>query len=106
MRGLAEERGLAFGTYEELWRWSVSDLDGFWSAVWEFFEVLSSRPYEQVLSSRAMPGAVWFSGSRVNYAEHLLRREAAAAPGETAIVHSSELRPLARMSWSELGGAV
>jgi len=106
MRRLADERGLSFATYEELWRWSVRDLDGFWSAVWEFFDVHATQPYERVVDSRAMPGAVWFRGSRVNYAEHLLRHERRAAPGETALVHSSELRPLATTSWQELGAAV
>ncbi len=106
MRRLAAERGLSFATYEELWRWSVRDLDGFWSAVWDFFGVHSVQPYERVVDSRAMPGAVWFRGSRVNYAEHLLRHERRAAPGEAALVHSSELRPLATMSWHELGAAV
>jgi acetoacetyl-CoA synthetase len=106
MRRLADERGLSFGTYEELWRWSVSDLDGFWSAVWDFYEVESARPYERVVNTHAMPGAVWFRGSLVNYAEHMLRHERRAAQGETALVHSSELRPLARMSWQELGAAV
>jgi acetoacetyl-CoA synthetase len=106
MRWLAAERGRSFTTYEELRRWSVSDLDGFWCAVWEFFEVHSTQPYERVLSSREMPGAVWFAGSRVNYAEHLLRHERVAAPDEAALVHSSELRPLARMTWHELGGTV
>ena len=106
MRRLADERGLSFATYEELWRWSVRDLDGFWSAVWEFFDVHSTQPYERVVDSRAMPGAVWFRGSRVNYAEHLLRHERRAAPGEAALVHSSELRPLATTSWHELGAAV
>jgi acetoacetyl-CoA synthetase len=106
LRWLAAERGHAFANYDELWRWSVTDLDGFWAAVWDFFEVRSTTPYERVVSSREMPGAMWFEGSRVNYAEHLLRHESAAAPGEAAIVHSSELRPLARMSWHELGGAV
>jgi len=106
MRRLTDERGLSFATYEELWQWSVRDLDGFWSAVWDFFEVHSTQPYERVVDSRAMPGAVWFRGSRVNYAEHLLRHERRAAPGEAALVHSSELRPLAKMSWQELGGAV
>ncbi|GAC1572658.1 MAG: acetoacetate--CoA ligase [Candidatus Elarobacter sp.] len=106
MRRLADERGLTFATYEELWRWSVTDLEGFWSAVWEFYEVESSEPYERVLDTRAMPGAVWFRGSRVNYAEHMLRHERLAAPGETALVHSSELRPLAHMTWHELGAAV
>ena len=106
MRRIADERGLSFASYEELWRWSVRDLDGFWSAVWEFFDVHATQPYERVVDSRAMPGAVWFRGSRVNYAEHLLRHERRAAPGETALVHSSELRPLATTSWQELGAAV
>ena len=105
MRGLAE-RGHSFTTYEELRRWSVTDLDGFWAAVWDFFEVRSTQPYERVLSSRTMPGARWFEGSRVNYAEHMLRHERRAAPDEAAIVHSSELRPLAEMTWHELGNAV
>jgi acetoacetyl-CoA synthetase len=105
MRWLAE-RGQSFDTYEELRRWSVTDLDGFWAAVWDFFEVASTQPYEEVLSARVMPGAVWFRGSRVNYAEHLLRHEAVARPGAAALIHSSELRPLARMTWHELGDAV
>ncbi|HEX3549157.1 MAG TPA: acetoacetate--CoA ligase, partial [Candidatus Elarobacter sp.] len=105
MRTLAD-RGLDVATYDELWRWSVSDLVGFWSEVWEFFGVRSSSPYERILDERVMPGAVWFRGSRVNYAEHLLRHEERARPGEAAVVHSSELRPLAEMSWHELGAAV
>ncbi|MFN2462155.1 MAG: acetoacetate--CoA ligase, partial [Candidatus Velthaea sp.] len=100
------ERGHRFEAYDELWRWSVTDLDGFWAAVWDFFEVQSSQRYERVLDAREMPGAVWFRGSRVNYAEHLLRYEARAHPGEAALVHGSELRPLSQMSWGELGGAV
>jgi len=106
MRRAGERRGRTFADYEALRRWSVTDLDGFWAEVWDFFDVASSSPYECVLSERRMPGAVWFPGARVNYAEHMLRHEANAAPGETAIVHSSELRPLARMSWQELGAAV
>jgi acetoacetyl-CoA synthetase len=101
-----DARGHRFETYEDLRRWSVTDLDGFWAAVWDFFEVRSSQPYARVLDRRTMPGAVWFEGARVNYAEHLLRHEECAQAGETAIVHSSELRPLANMSWHELGGAV
>ena len=106
MRGLEARRGLRFADYEELRRWSVTELEDFWEAVWEFFAVRSSRPYQRVLSSRTMPGAVWFGGSRVNYAEHVLRHEAVARPGEAALVHSSELRPLEHTSWQELGAAV
>lgn len=69
---LARERDLEMTTHEELWRWSVTDLDGFWSAVWEFFEVRSHAPYDTVLASREMPGARWFPGALLNYAEHAL----------------------------------
>jgi acetoacetyl-CoA synthetase len=69
---LARERDLEMTTHKELWRWSVTDLDGFWSAVWEFFEVRSHAPYDTVLASREMPGARWFPGALLNYAEHAL----------------------------------
>ncbi|MFJ2758342.1 acetoacetate--CoA ligase [Nocardioides sp. NPDC087217] len=72
---LARERDLEMTTHEELWRWSVTDLDGFWSAVWEFFEVRSHAPYDTVLASREMPGARWFPGALLNYAEHALGTE-------------------------------
>ncbi|OIJ28517.1 acetoacetate--CoA ligase [Nocardioides luteus] len=69
---LARERSLEMTTHEELWRWSVTDLDGFWSAVWEFFGVRAHAAYDTVLASREMPGARWFPGATLNYAEHAL----------------------------------
>ncbi|MFD7073419.1 acetoacetate--CoA ligase [Nocardioides sp. NPDC059952] len=69
---LALERSVEMTTHEELWRWSVTDLDGFWSAVWEFFGVQAHAPYDTVLASREMPGARWFPGAMLNYAEHAL----------------------------------
>ena len=69
---LARERDLTMTTHEDLLRWSVTDLDGFWSAVWEFFGVRSHASYEAVLASREMPGARWFQGALLNYAEHAL----------------------------------
>jgi acetoacetyl-CoA synthetase len=73
LRWLAEHRGLELGSYEEAWRWSVDDLDGFWSSIWEWFEVgaPASRP---ALAERRMPGARWFPGARLNHAELSLRR--------------------------------
>ncbi|MGZ8667557.1 MAG: acetoacetate--CoA ligase [Solirubrobacterales bacterium] len=65
-------RGHNFSGYDELWRWSVSDLEGFWGSIWDFFEVRAATPYEQVLASREMPGAQWFPGARLNYAEHMV----------------------------------
>jgi acetoacetyl-CoA synthetase len=105
LRWLSETRGRTFEDYESLRRWSVEDLEGFWAAVWDFFDIICEPKYREVVTSRVMPGARWFVGSRVNYAEHMLRRES-AAPDEIAVVHSSELRPLAKTTWRELGDAV
>src|SRR6266540_3113807 len=72
---LRETRGIDHAGYDELWRWSVDDLEGFWGSLWEFFEIRAHTPYERVLGSREMPGAEWFTGSRLNYAEHMLGRD-------------------------------
>jgi acetoacetyl-CoA synthetase len=96
MAQFMRERG--FGTYDELWRWSVDDLEAFWAAIWERFGVRGG--YDAVLGSRSMPGAEWFPGARVNYAEHLLGAD--RDPPTTAIVHRSELRATAELSWAEL----
>jgi acetoacetyl-CoA synthetase len=103
MRWLARERGLGFGSYEELWRWSVGDLEAFWQAIWDFFEVQSSAPHECVLTDRRMPGAEWFPGARLNYAQHAMRHE---RPGSVALMYLSERTPLSHMSWDELGSKV
>ena len=105
-RWLERERGLRFADYDALHRWSVTEIAAFWASIWDYFEVQSSAPYEQVIDQRKMPGAKWFEGSAVNYAEHLLRHEAVAAPGETAFHHLTENRPLQQMSWQELGRQV
>jgi acetoacetyl-CoA synthetase len=72
-RWLEAERGLSFATYEDLWRWSVTDVEAFWESIWQYFGVAAAVPYRRVLSSRAMPGARWFEGAELNYAEHALR---------------------------------
>ncbi len=64
--------GADLGPYEELWRWSVDDLDGFWSSIWDFFDVPGTRG-DVVLADRRMPGARWFPGAELNYAEQALR---------------------------------
>src|SRR4051795_9112576 len=94
-------RARGFGSYDELWRWSVEDLDGFWGALWDWFEIDS--PYERVLGRREMPGAEWFPGASLNYAERLFQ---AARPGEPAIAHATESSPLAEMTWDELADGV
>jgi acetoacetyl-CoA synthetase len=96
MTRFMRERG--FADYDALWRWSVEDLEGFWGSIWDFFGVAGGR-YERVLAAREMPGAVWFPGARLNYAEHLFGGK---DPGATAILHASELRPLASWTWGDL----
>src|SRR6476620_9182641 len=96
---LNETRGLALEDYADLWQWSVDELEDFWGSIWEFFEVDASEPYERVLTTREMPRAQWFPGSRLSYAEHVFRRR---TDDEVAIRHASELRPLGEWTWGEL----
>ena len=98
-----EQRGRKFADYGALWRWSVQDLEGFWQSIVEFCGVRFSKPAAQVLGRREMPGAEWFPGATLNYAQHALRHE---RDGADALVHLSERRPLQRMSWPELGRQV
>ena len=113
MRWAGERRGRAFAGYEELWRWSVSELEAFWAAIWEFCGVWASRPYAQVLDSHRMPGAHWFSGAELNYAENLLGGSASAGAAErserdrrVAVLHASELREDGQLTWGELRAEV
>jgi acetoacetyl-CoA synthetase len=103
MRWLAAERERGFGGYHDLWRWSVDDLEGFWSSIWDFFEVQSDGGFDQVLSGNEMPGARWFAGAQLNYAEHVF---AGKDDADTAILHSSELSELSELSWGELRAQV
>jgi acetoacetyl-CoA synthetase len=96
---LRDERELDFPDYHDLWRWSVDDLDAFWRSIWEFFGVESSSEPEQVLGRREMPGAEWFPGARLNYAQHVLR---SGADDDVAILYASELRELGQLTWAEL----
>ncbi len=105
LRWLRRERGLDFNGYDTLWRWSVTEIEAFWASLWDYFDVQSSTPYSAVLNERRMRGTRWFEGSRVNYAEHMLRREA-TAPDQVVLHHLSESRPLARMTATELGAQV
>ncbi|MCU1394803.1 MAG: acetoacetyl-CoA synthetase [Ilumatobacteraceae bacterium] len=84
--------------YDELWEWSVTDLDAFWTAIWEFFSIESTTPYESVASSEEMPGVRWFQGARLNYAEHALRHH---GDGD-AIIARSQTRDEQTLSWAQL----
>jgi acetoacetyl-CoA synthetase len=101
MEWLRDEKNLSLGEYNELWEWSVTDLEGFWGSIWEYCGIEASKPYERVLAKREMPGAQWFPGADLNFAEHVLRH-AADRPQEPAILHQSEVRPLGEVSWAGL----
>ncbi|MEV0966722.1 MULTISPECIES: acetoacetate--CoA ligase [unclassified Streptomyces] len=93
----------AEGGYPALHRWSVDRLETFWQAVADWFDVRFSTPGECVLADRGMPGAQWFPGATLNYAEHALRTaEDPARAHEPALIHLDETHDPAPVSWSEL----
>jgi acetoacetyl-CoA synthetase len=96
---LRAERGVDVTTYPELWRWSVDDLEAFWSSIFDYFEVSYDGERGPALGSREMPGAEWFPGVRLNWAE---RAFAGKPDDQVAILHASELRDLEEVTWGEL----
>jgi acetoacetyl-CoA synthetase len=96
---LAREKGVATHDYAELWRWSVEHLDDFWQSIWSFFDVQADGEREPALGRRSMPGAEWFPGARLNFAEHVFRH---ATPERPAMIARSEDVPLQHISWAEL----
>jgi acetoacetyl-CoA synthetase len=100
---LDSKHGKRFENYEALWRWSVADIDGFWASIAEFCGMKFTTPYTKVLGKRTMPGAEWFPGGRLNYAQHSLSHE---RPGEDAVLYLTEKRPLTAMKWPEFASAV
>lgn len=105
MRWLRDRGECDAETYDALWLWSVSRPEAFWASIWRYFAVISSQPYERVLSHLQMQDVKWFEGSRVNYAEHLLRHERDLAD-QTALWFRSESSTLQQLSWRELGSQV
>ena len=100
---LAETRGLRFDDYAALWDWSVTDLEAYWRAIWDYDRVLSPTAFEAALVEERMPGAVWFKGATVNYAAQVFSHVAAAeAAGMPAIISDNEAGEARSMSWPEL----
>lgn len=97
---LERERGLAFDDHQALWTWSITDLEGFWSSIWDFFAVRASTPPERMLGRSAMPDAQWFPGARLNYAENLLDR--GYPSDDPAIFGRSQTRDAVDLTWGDL----
>ena len=98
---LGDRRGLRFASYDELWRWSVDDLDGFWTSMWEFFEDGEPTP-ATALAERRMPGARWFPDATLNHAELSLRRR----DDHPALLYGDEAGELGVVTYAELGRRV
>lgn len=100
---LERERGLRFADYAALWRWSVDDLEAFWTSIVDYYEIPLHGDRSPVLGSRSMPGATWFEGAEINYAEAVFRH---ATAEHAALVFQSEREPLRSVTWAELEASV
>ena len=100
---LAEHRQLHFDDYQAMWRWSVTDIEAFWQSAWDYLDLQSPTPHTAVLERNTMPGARWFPGAKVNYAQQVLRHvEAAHAAGMLAVISNNEKGQRRELSWPEL----
>ncbi|MFJ5381268.1 acetoacetate--CoA ligase [Cupriavidus sp. CER94] len=107
MHWLRRERALDFRDYASLWQWSVSDIEAFWQAIVDYFDVRFDTPASAVLAQRTMPGARWFPGATLNYVQQVFRHAGTGpARARTAIRHAGEAQPLADISWDTLEAQV
>lgn len=103
MQWLAAERHLTFEDYESLWEWSTTQIEAFWESIWEWTKMRFMEPAHTTLAERKMPGARWFNGAKVNYADQMIWR--ASLPefkDKPAVVFQSEIAPRQQISWSDL----
>ncbi len=99
MDWLAEQRGRRFATYQELWQWSVEDLAGFWGSLWAYFDVVAAEQPTTVLGQREMPGAQWFPGAKLNYAQNFFARAWSDRP---AMIYQAEEGAAVEIGWAEI----
>ncbi|MGD8387496.1 MAG: acetoacetate--CoA ligase [Desulfobacteraceae bacterium] len=99
MTGINEKFGKNFSTYDELYQWSIQNIADFWAAMWDFAGVRASRSYDQVVDDPLrLPGARWFAGAELNFAENLLRYR----DDHVALIFRGEEREPVRMTYAEL----
>ncbi|GAB4268145.1 MAG: acetoacetate--CoA ligase [Candidatus Promineifilaceae bacterium] len=99
MAWLAKNKNLHFSYYDELWQWSVDHLELFWESLWSYFDLAYTQKWDAVLPKRTMPGAVWFPGVRLNYAENIFRKMAADAP---VLLFKDENNPVQAITRNDL----
>src|SRR5690625_2290958 len=99
VKELEKRTNKQFPNYDALWQWSVTEIEQFWESIWDYFDITAKTPYDTVLTSRTMPGVKWFTNATINYTEHIFKQKNDAHP---AIIHCSETRELAEISWQKL----
>ncbi len=103
IRFIESEYGVTFENYQQLHRWSVEQCEDFWASIWAFTGVVASQPWQAVLTDGdKFPGAHWFSGARLNFAENLLRRR----DEKVALVSRLENGERREITYAELYNAV
>ncbi len=103
MQVINEKFGKHFDEYDSLYEWSVQNIPEFWASLWEFADIKASRSYDEVIDDvTKMPGAKWFSGAKLNFAENLLRFR----DDHMALVFKGEGRDATRVTYAELYDAV
>ena len=98
-RWLGETKGIAADSYDDLWRWSIDDIEGFWQSIWGYFNVMADGSPQPALGQQSMPGADWFPNAQLNYAEHIFRNRTTEQPAILACLEDS---PVTEVSWAEL----
>jgi acetoacetyl-CoA synthetase len=99
MRWLARERGLSFAAYHELWRWSVAHVGEFWHSLWDYFNLKGARNGAPPLADKRMPGAIWFPGARLNYAENIFAKMKPEGP---VIIYKGESGAVVTLNRQEI----
>jgi len=97
MEWLGAHKGIHCANYSELWAWSVEHIEDFWESLWAYFDLKASAPWTTPLVKRTMPGAQWFVGARLNYAENIFARKRNDQP---MMFYKTEDRPLVELGWS------
>src|SRR5690625_2921421 len=99
MKWLKNNKQIYVDNYNDLWKWSVNEVESFWESLWEYFDVQSKDPYQTILTTHEMPGAKWFPEATINYTEHIFKK---FADQKTAIIHATENRKKTETTWNEL----
>jgi acetoacetyl-CoA synthetase len=105
MAWLASTRGLKFAGYDDLWRWSVDEPGAFWTSILDFFEVVPNAAPTAALAAPRMPGAEWFPGVALNYAEQALKLPG-RGDGDSVVIGESQTRGPSSLTAAELRDAV